>query len=87
MTKRKVLKVILQLSRSQLLLDISWAAVENPHQSLFVKALDLGLDRLYVLDHVAFRYLELWHSWPGRNVVQYRVNLGGIQPEESQLDT
>lgn len=81
------MKVILQLSCSQLLLDISRAAVENPHQGLLVKALNLGLDRLYILDHVAFRYLELWHSRPGRDIVQYRVDLGGIQPGEGQLDT
>lgn len=79
--------VTLQLSCSQLLLDISWAAVENPHQGLFVKALNLGLNRLHVLDHVAVRYLELWHSRPGRDFVQYRIDLGGIQPEEGQFGT
>jgi len=60
----------LQLYRGQLLLDIPWATVKDPHQGLLVEALNLILYRLNVVHLVAFRESELGDRRPGRDVVK-----------------
>lgn len=71
-----------QFHRSHLLLDICWAAVEDPEQGLLVEALDLALNRLYICHAVTIRQPELpsIRRWSRRRIVEKRVDLGRERP-------
>lgn len=64
-----------QLPCSLDLLFVTWAAVEDPHQSLLVEAWDLVLQNLDVGHVVALWQLEVWNVWPWRCVVVQRIDL------------
>ena len=63
-----------------MLLDVARTAVEDPHQSFFVKAVDLVLQRLHVRHAVTIGESEFWHCWPWWQVAEQGVDLRGDHP-------
>jgi hypothetical protein len=59
-----------QLCCCEVLLDVTRATVEDPHQRLLIKALNLILQRLYVSHVIAVRQLEVRYSRARWGVVE-----------------